>query len=101
MELLMLASFLLTDKGFPCFFHDSFLRPVILGSFTRVPLFFFFKSLLNLLQHCFCFMFLFFGQEACGILASRLGIEPTIPALGGSLNHWTTRGVQKCLLQLP
>ena len=43
MELLMLASFLLTDKGFLCFFHDSFLRPVILGSFTRVPLFFFFK----------------------------------------------------------
>ena len=23
MELLMLASFLLTDKGSPCFFHDS------------------------------------------------------------------------------
>ena len=58
MELLMLASFLLMDKGFPCFFHDSFPRPAILGTFTRVPLFL--KSLLNLLQYCFCFMFLFF-----------------------------------------
>lgn len=38
-------------------------------------LFFFFKvdhfwSLLNLLHCCFCFMFCFFDQEACGILAS-------------------------------
>ena len=30
----------------------------------------FLKSLLNLLQYCFCFfMFWFFGREACGILA--------------------------------
>ena len=29
----------------------------------------FFKSLLNLLQYCFCFMFCFFGCKACGILA--------------------------------
>ena len=28
----------------------------------------FFKSLWNLLQHCFCFMSLLFGPEACGIL---------------------------------
>ena len=29
---------------------------------------FFFKSLLNLLYYCFCFMFQFFGLEAYGIL---------------------------------
>ena len=31
----------------------------------------FLKSLLNLLQYCFCFMFGVFGQEACGILAPQ------------------------------
>ena len=41
----------------------------------------FFKSLLNLLQHCFCFMFWFFGLKACGILAPRPGIDPAPPAL--------------------
>ena len=35
----------------------------------------FLKSLLNLLQYCFCFMFCFFGLEACGILVPRSGIE--------------------------
>ena len=43
----------------------------------------FLKSLLNLLQYCFCFMFWFFGREACGILTSRPGIEPAPPALEG------------------
>ena len=41
----------------------------------------FLKSLLNFLQYCFCFMFQFFGQEACGILAPSPGIEPISPAL--------------------
>ena len=41
----------------------------------------FLKSLLNLLQYCFCIMFWFFGHEACGILAPQPGIEPTLPAL--------------------
>ena len=45
----------------------------------------FLKSLLNLLQYCFCFMFWFFGPEACGILAPRTGIEPTPPALEGKV----------------
>ena len=45
----------------------------------------FFKSLLNLLQYCFCFMFRFFGHEACGILAPRPGIKPTPPALEGEV----------------
>ena len=44
---------------------------------------FFFKSLLSLLQYCFCFMFWFFGREACGILAPQPGIKPAPPALEG------------------
>ena len=43
----------------------------------------FWKSLLNLLQYCFCFMFWFFGPEACGILAPQPGIQPTPSALEG------------------
>ena len=49
-----------------------------------------FKSLLNLLQYCFCFIFWFLGQKACGILASWPGIET--PCIGRqSLNHRTAR----------
>ena len=43
------------------------------------------KSLLNLLQYCFCFTFWFFGPEACGILAPRPGIEPASSALEGEV----------------
>ena len=47
---------------------------------------FFSKSLLNLLQYCFCFMFWFiFGRKACGILAPQPGIEPVPPALEGEV----------------
>ena len=51
-----------------------------------------FKVFIELLQCCLCFMFFrCFGQEACGILASQPGIEPTAPCIGrGSLNHWTS-----------
>ena len=45
----------------------------------------FLKSLSNLLQYCFCFMFWFFGCEACGILAPQPGIEPAPPALEGKV----------------
>ena len=41
----------------------------------------FLKSLLNLLQYCFCIMFWFFDWEVFGILASWSGIEPASPAL--------------------
>ena len=41
-----------------------------------------FKVLLNL-QYYFWFIFWFFGQEACGILALQPGIKP--PALGGEV----------------
>ena len=53
---------------------------------TIASLFYFLKkSLLNLLQYCFCFMFWFFGPKACGILAPQPGIEPAPPALGGEV----------------
>ena len=45
----------------------------------------FLKSLLNLLQYCFCFLFWFFGRKACGILAPRPGIEPSPPPLEGEV----------------
>ena len=35
----------------------------------------FLKSLLNLLQYCFCFMVCFFGHETCGILTASSWIE--------------------------
>ena len=40
-----------------------------------------FEVFIDLLQYFFCFMFWFFGREACGILAPRPGIEPAPPAL--------------------
>ena len=44
----------------------------------------FFFYLLNLLQHCFCYIpFVFFGHEACESSAPRPGIEPPPPALEG------------------
>ena len=46
------------------------------------------KSLLNLLQFCFYFMFWFFGGKVCGILTCWPGIEPTPSAF-----HWTSREV--------
>ena len=54
------------------------------------------KSLLNLLQYCFCLMFLAFGWEACAILSSWQGSKRESRALCAGrqcLNHWTTREV--------
>ena len=64
-----------------------------------------FKSLFKLLQYCFCFCFVFFGLKICGILAPRLEIQLTLPALKGKL--LTTRppgkswGFLVCLLLGP
>ena len=44
----------------------------------------FLKSLLNLLQYCFCFMFRLFGHKTYRILGPRPGIEPA-PL------HWKTK----------
>ena len=45
----------------------------------------FLKSLLNLLQYCFCFIFWFFDLEAYWILAPQPRIEPVPPALEGEV----------------
>ena len=52
------------------------------------------KSLLKLLQYCFCLMFLGFGWEVCAILSSWQGSKCESHALCAGrqcLNHWTTR----------
>lgn len=41
-----------------------------------------FKVFIEFVQYCFCFKFWFFGCKACGILASRLGIQPHTPCIG-------------------
>ena len=54
----------------------------------------FLKFFIEFLQYCFCFMFSFFGCEACGILAPRTGMETGTPCIGRwSVNHWTAREV--------
>ena len=45
----------------------------------------FLKSLLNLLQYCFCFTLWVFGEEACRVLASQSGTEPSPFALEGEV----------------
>ena len=56
-----------------------------LGWFLSLYTVFLFKSLLNVLQYCFCFVFWFFSHEACGILASWPGIKLAPPALEGKV----------------
>ena len=69
----------------------KFSSSILLGKiFWHVPPikyvhYYFFKSLLNLLQYCFCFMLWFFGQEACEILAPWPGIEPASTALASEV----------------
>ena len=43
----------------------------------------FLKSVLNLLQYCFCCVFWFFGPQACGILAPQPETKPTSLSLEG------------------
>ena len=45
----------------------------------EVPTWTIFK-VFNLLEYCFCFLFWFFGHEACGILAPQPGMGPVPPA---------------------
>ena len=46
----------------------------------------FLKSLLNLLQYLFCFVFQFLGREACRILTPRSEVKPSAPALEGAVS---------------
>ena len=59
------------------------------------------KSLLNLLQYCFCFRFCFFVHKSCGISSPQPEIKPapmtvevedSTTGLPG-LNHWTAREI--------
>ena len=74
---------LLTLQHFAIFFF--FLKIFWCGPFL--------KSLLNLLQYCFCFMLWVFGCQACGILAPLRRTEVTPCTERWSLNHWTSREV--------
>ena len=59
----------------------------------------FLKSLLSLLQYCFCSVFWFFDRKAFGIWNPQPGIEPPPPCTGRwSLNNWTARAVPSGLL---
>ena len=67
---------------------DSFF--FFLRFFWRIS---FLKSLLILLQRCFCSVFWYFVHEACGIVAPWLGLNPH-PLIGRwSLDRWTTKEV--------
>ena len=80
------------------FFLSSFLALLAPSPFFGVCVC---VSLLNLLQHCFCFMFWFFGPEACGILVSLSRDQTYNPFIGRrSLNHWTAREVPWCVCVL-
>jgi len=59
------------------------------------------KSLWNLLQYCFCFMFCFFGCEACGILVSPPGMEPTPPELKGKVLSTGPPGKSPAMIYFP
>ena len=80
---------LLMQMNFPEPSQVTALHPwkLVLSDFLSSSSFFFnwcelfLKSLQNLLQYCFCFMFWVFGCEACGILAPWPGIKPAPPAL--------------------
>ena len=61
---------------------------ILIGAFIYLLRFLyglFLKSLLNLLQYCFCFMFWFFSHEVCWILAPQPGIQLILPALEGEV----------------
>ena len=72
-------------------------------TFMYLKIFFFFcgpflKSLLNLLQYCFCFMFWVFGPQVCGVLVPQPVIEPAPLVLEGEV--LTPRLPGKSLSQL-
>ena len=51
----------------------------------------FLKSLLNLLQYCFCLIFLIFDCKVCGILTPNQGSNLHPLHWKWSLDHWITR----------
>ena len=87
-----------TEKGYIPAFALSWSVSLFLSFFFFFGCGPFLKSLLNLLQYCFCYVlcFGFFGCEACGILAPQPGIEPASPALEGEV--LTTGPARKSLM---
>ena len=78
LEMRFLGSLQYIYLYFSCSIMSSSINIHIFKVFWCGP---FLKSLLNLLQYCFCFMCWFFGPEACGILAPWPRIKPTSTAL--------------------
>ena len=81
--------------------RDMSLQQVIIRKWPRLPelktINSFFKSLLNLLQNCFCFMpfFFFFPTGHVGSSLPQPRIEPTAPTVEAqNLNHWIVRKVR-------
>ena len=73
--------------------RDSFFECQIFFFFFDVDLYFL-KSLLNLLQYCFCFMFWCFWPRGMWDLSSPTRDRTRRPCIGRrSLNHWTAREV--------
>ena len=74
-------------KVFVCtgqYYSDTMLMFNLVGFFFDVD---HLKVFIEFFAAFFCFMFvcLFFGYEACGILAPRPGIKPIPPALGSEV----------------
>ena len=53
-----------------------------------------FEAFIEFVKYCFCFMF--FGREACGILTSQPGIKPT-PLVLEALTVGPTGKSSKCV----
>ena len=81
------------EVGWACLHSASELRPC--SSLLRLEtssesVWFFFKSLLNLLQYCFCLCFVFFWPRGMWDLISWSRDRTCSPWTGRqSLNHWT------------
>ena len=67
----------LGEQGLFCLYVFIFLKIFLMWTIFKVCI----EFVTILLLFCFGF----FGHEACGILAPRLGIEPALPALEGEV----------------
>ena len=74
--------------GFPAF-KVALVLFLCLNTLEQGSFFSFFKSLLNLLQFCSCFMLWFFRCEAYGISAPWPGISPPARHWRRCLDHWS------------
>ena len=75
----------LSYQGSPTLFESTVKSSFLLRICFLMWITFFFLTLLNLLQYCFCFIIWFCGHMACGVLAPQPETEPTSPALEGKV----------------